>query len=388
MRNAIRAQLVRMQQLRKLTDVNHALTNAASLDELFRLAVDHAAELLSAEKALLLVANEAGVLEQRASHGIDPELGVRLAEYYREPLNETLVPRLAGLLDAQPDRFLGVPLVVTGAIKGILLVTRRNPTHDVDQDEWLLSVLADQAAVALETTRLTETGEFREQLIGIVGHDLRSPLNTISMGAQLLLLHEGLGETETAVARKIARSAAQAARLIDQLLDLTRSRLGGGIPIDPDRMDLEEVCREVVGAMSLSHPDRPLALDVVGDVIGVWDRDRLYQVIANLLGNAIQHGEPRSPIAVRLDGSATEVTIEVSNRGAPIPAALLPTIFDAFRKKRTQHPSREGGLGLGLFIAQQIARAHGGSISATSSETEGTTFRVRLPRRAKPPLAA
>lgn len=381
--------MVRMQQLRKLTDVNHALTNAASLDELFRLAVDHAAEVLAADKALLLVANEAGVLELRASHGIDPELAARFAEQYREPLNETLFPQLAGLLDAQPDRFLGVPLVVTGAIKGILVVIRRNPTHDVDQDEWLLSVLADQAAVALETTRLTETGEFREQLIGIVGHDLRTPLTTISMGAQLLLLHEGLGETETAVVRKIVRSAEQATRLIDQLLDLTRSRLGGGIPIDPDCMDLEETCREVVGAMTLSHPDRPLAVDVlVGDVTGVWDRDRLYQLIANLVGNAIHHGEPRSPIALRLDGSETEVTIEVSNRGVPIPAAVLPTIFDAFRKKRTRHPSRSGGLGLGLFIAQQIARAHGGSISVSSSEPEGTTFRVRLPRGAKRPLAA
>jgi signal transduction histidine kinase len=380
--------MARMQQLRKLTDVNHALTNAASLDEVFRLAVDHAAELLAAEKALLLVANHEGVLELRASHGIDPELAVRLAEQYREPLNETLVPRLAGLLDAHADRFLGVPLVVHGAIKGILVVIRRNPTHDVDQDEWLLSVLADQAAVALETTSLAETGEFRDQLIGIVGHDLRSPLTTITMGAHILLLREGLGETETEVVRKIASSAAQATRLIEQLLDLTRSRLGGGIPIDPDSMDLEEACRAVVGEMTLSHPDRPLALDVDGDVTGVWDRDRLYQVIANLLANAIQHGEPRTPISVRLDGRETEVTVEVSNRGDPIPAAVLPTIFDAFRKKRTRHSSRRGGLGLGLFIAQQIARAHGGSISVSSTESEGTTFRVRLPRRGKPTLPA
>src|SRR4029079_14554045 len=155
-----------------------------------------------------------------------------------ERRNGTLSPRLAGLLDAQPDRFLGVPLVVHGAINGILVVIRRDATRDVEQDEGLLSVLADQAAVALETTRLTEIGEFRDQLIGIVGHDLRSPLSTIMIGAQVLLLREGLGEAETAVARKIATSAAQATRLIDQLLDLTRSRLGGGISIDPARMDL------------------------------------------------------------------------------------------------------------------------------------------------------
>jgi sigma-B regulation protein RsbU (phosphoserine phosphatase) len=378
----------RMQQLRKLTQVSHALTNAASLDELFRLAVVCAAELLAAEKAVLLVAGAADVLELRASHGIDPGLALRLAEHYREPLNETLVPRLAGLLDARPDRFLGVPLVVTGEIKGLLVVIRRNPGHDVDHDEWLLSVLADQAAVALETTRLTETGEFREQLIGIVGHDLRNPLTTITLGAQILLLREGLGESETAVARKIASSAAQATRLIDQLLDLTRSRLGGGIPIDPAPMDLERTCREVVGEMTLSHPDRPIAVEVRGDVTGVWDRDRLYQVIGNLVGNAIQHGEPRSPIELRLEGDEAEVTVEVSNRGEPIPAAMLPAIFEAFRKKRTRHPSRSSGLGLGLFIAQQVARAHGGSIAVGSSENQLTTFRVRLPRGVRPPPPA
>lgn len=388
MRHVIRAQLARMQQLRKLTDVNRALTNAASLDDLFRIAVDHAAELLAAEKTLLLVANHEGVLELRASHGVEPELAVRLAEHYREPLNETLVPRLAGLLDAQPDRFLGVPLIVHGAINGILVVIRGDATRDVEQDEWLLSVLADQAAVALETTRLTEIGEFRDQLIGIVGHDLRSPLSTITIGAQVLLLREGLGEAETAVARKIASSAAQATRLIDQLLDLTRSRLGGGIPIDPEPMDLEEACREIVNAMALSHPDRPISVDVSGDVAGVWDRDRLYQVIANLIANAIHHGAPRTPIAVRLDAHETEVTVEVSNRGDPIQAAILPTIFEAFRKKPTRHPSRSGGLGLGLYIAQEIARAHGGSISVSSSDVEGTTFCVRLPRGPRAPPSA
>jgi signal transduction histidine kinase len=271
---------------------------------------------------------------------------------------------------------------VAGTIKGILAVTRPAIATSTEEDEWLLSALADQAAIALEKTRLDEIAEFREQLIGIVGHDLRNPLNTVLMAAQLLLLREGLGEQETELARKIASSASLATRLIEQLLDLTRSRLGGGIPIDPEPVDMNDVCREVIGQTELTHPDRPLRVEVRGDSTGVWDRDRMVHLLANLVGNAVQHGEPRTPIELRIDGGETELVIEVANRGNPIPPATLPFIFDAFRRGQTVDSSRAHGLGLGLFIAQQIARAHGGSIAVTSSENDGTTFRVCLPRSA------
>jgi signal transduction histidine kinase len=108
----------------------------------------------------------------------------------------------------------------------------------------------------------------------------------------------------------------------------------------------------------------------------------MYQLLSNLVGNAVQHGEPRSPIAIRIEAGEASIDLEVASRGNPIPPATLPFIFDAFRRGRADHPSRTGGLGLGLFIAQQIARAHGGSITVTSSENDGTTFRVHLPRRA------
>ncbi len=292
-----------------------------------------------------------------------------------------MIQRLAEILGEQPESFLGVPLVVAGAIKGILVVIRPAPSSSAEHDEWLLSALADQAAVALEKTRLDEIGEFREQLIGIVGHDLRNPLNTVLMAARLLVLREGLGEKETELARKITNSASLAVRLVDQLLDLTRSRLGGGIPIDPEPFDMNDVCLQVIGETELTHPERPLRADLRGDLRGVWDRDRMYQLIANLVGNAVQHGEPRSSVELRVDGGETEVVIEVANRGDPIPPASLPLIFDAFRLRGSRR-SRTHGLGLGLFIAQQIARSHGGSIGVTSSASDGTTFRVRLPRGA------
>jgi signal transduction histidine kinase len=366
----------RLQRIRKLTEVSRALTYAASLDEVFKLTVDRAADLLDADKSLLMVANGDGFLALRSSHGVDAAMAKRV----HEPLSEGLAQRLARLFDEPPESFLGVPLVVAGAIKGILFVIRSAASNGEEHDEWLLSALADQAAVALERTRMDEIGEFREQLIGIVGHDLRNPLNAIMLAAHLLLHPEGLGEREAELARKITRSASLAARLIDQLLDLTRSRLGGGIPIDPERFDMNDVCRQVCGETELTHPDRPLRVDVRGDLTGVWDRDRMYQLLDNLVGNAVQHGEPRTSIDLRVDGRETEVIIEIANRGEPIPAETLPFVFDAFRQGRTAHPSRTHGLGLGLFIAQEIARAHRGSIAATSSQTDGTTFRVRLPR--------
>ena len=370
----------RLHRMRKLTEVSRALTYAVTLDEVFRLTVTHAADLLAAEKSLLLITSDHGRLSVRASHGVD----VALADRFQEPLSEALVEHLAALLDTPPQNFLGVPLFVDGAIKGILLVIRTTPTTTGELDEWLLSALADQAAAALEKTRLDEIAAFREQLIGIVSHDLRNPLGTIQMGAHLLLQSEGLGPKSTEVARRIARSAAVATRLIDQLLDLTRSRLGGGIPIDPRRMDMAEIWQNIIGETELTHPDRSLHVELNGDLNGVWDRVRIYQLLTNLVSNAVQHGAPRSPIGLRADASEAEVIIEVSNRGEPIPAEAMPFIFDAFRSGRHGDPSRAQqlglGLGLGLFIAQQIARSHGGLITVTSSEREGTTFRIRLPR--------
>jgi signal transduction histidine kinase len=369
-----------MGRMRKLTEMSHALVSATSLDDMFRLVADHAVDLVAAERSLLLVANDAGMLTVRASRGLHPAVAGHVTERFCEPLTETTMTRLAALLEAPQNGMSSVPLIVAGAIQGILIVLRPAAPQDPDYDEWLLSALADHAAVALETNLLNQLGEFREQLIGIVGHDLRTPLSMIVMGAQVLLEREGLGAYETEIARKITTSAGLATRLIDQLLDLTRSRLGGGIQIERAPVDLNDICRQVVGEIQLTHPDRPLTVDIEGDLTGMFDADRIYQLLANLVGNAVRHGAPRSPIALSICGAGGGVVIEVANKGEPIPPAMLPIIFDAFRKKRSANPSRSQGLGLGLFIAQQIARSHGGSIAVSSSDNDGTCFRVSLPR--------
>src|SRR4029077_11279058 len=174
----------------KLTEVSRALTYAVSLDEVLQLTVDRAVDLLGGEKSLLMIMNDDGLLSLRASSGVD----AALVERFHEPFSETLIARLRALLDVEPEHFLGVPLVAAGAITGILAVIRPAASTAVERDEWLLSALADQAAVALKKRRLDQTGESREQLMGIVGHDLRNPLGAIQMAARVLLAREGLGE--------------------------------------------------------------------------------------------------------------------------------------------------------------------------------------------------
>jgi signal transduction histidine kinase len=373
----VRSGNIQLQRIRRFTEVSRALTNAASLGEVFQLTAERAAELVGAEISLLMLADSDGVLAIRASCGVDPTL----ASQIREPMSELLVPRLAELLGATGKSFVAVPLVVSGTITGVLVVVRNQPAASAVQDEWLLSALADQAAIALEKNHLDEIGVFREQLMAIVGHDLRNPLNSIAMAAEVLLNREGLGIKETELTRKITRGTALALRLIDQLLDFTRSRLGGGIALEPAVFDMNDVCRQVIDETELRNPDRALQVEIRGDLVGVWDRDRMYQLLSNLLGNAVTHGAPDSPIKVLIETDETGIAIEVANRGKPIPEAVLPFVFDAFRQGRVDHSSRKGGLGLGLFIAQQIARAHGGSIAVTSSDSKGTSFLVRMPRR-------
>jgi PAS domain S-box-containing protein len=225
-----------------------------------------------------------------------------------------------------------------------------------------------------EHHRLAQEMRLGELFTGVLGHDLRSPLSAISAGAAIL--KEGLpAEQSEAIGRRISASAARMARMIEQLLDLTRIRAGGGMPIRRAHMDLAELCEQVVREIEIAQRSRHIEMTVVGGLRGSWDPDRLAQVVSNLLGNAARHGAP-GPIEATLDGrEEAEVMLVVYNRGS-IPPPLMAHLFDPF----AQGPSGRGGLGLGLFITKQIVEAHGGSLSVWSTPSEGTSFQVRLPR--------
>jgi signal transduction histidine kinase len=187
----------------------------------------------------------------------------------------------------------------------------------------------------------------------------------------------------------VARIAASAERMeimISQLLDFTRIRLGRGILLEPSEVDLGEVARSIIEELEPVRR-REINLELTGDVIGTWDRDRLSQLLSNLAGNACQHGTPEAPVAIRLDGTQNErIRIEMWNGGA-IPKHLLPVIFEPLRQAGDHAEKQAGpsGLGLGLYITQQIAFAHGGTIGVRSNEADGTRFVIELPRHPSSP---
>ncbi len=221
--------------------------------------------------------------------------------------------------------------------------------------------------------------EARERFIGILGHDLRNPLNAIVMGVELL---GDLPAPHSNVVATVARSAHRMEVMIRDVLDFARGRLGDGIPVVPSQVDLHRVCEEIVAEMTQAYPARTFSFEAAGDLRGEWDPDRVEQVLSNLVGNAVTHGE--GAVRVTASDAGGDVVMTVHNQGAAIPAAMISTLFDPFSRAVQDVSGKHGaadGLGLGLYIASEIVHAHGGTITVSSVQGEGTTFAVRWPRK-------
>jgi len=215
----------------------------------------------------------------------------------------------------------------------------------------------------------------RELFLGIMGHDLRNPLNTIA--ASIYSLEKNAGDPVRRAAGRMSRAAQRMTRMIDQLLDFTRARLGEGIPVQRRPADLREICAAVVEEFEAQQQSR-VRLAAGDSVSGLWDSDRMAQALSNLIGNALAHGSSEDPVEVRLSSGGGTVRVEVANRGRPIPESDRQTIFEPFRRTQASAAQDSSGLGLGLYIAREIVRAHRGSIEVTSDES-GTRFVVDLP---------
>jgi PAS domain S-box-containing protein len=230
---------------------------------------------------------------------------------------------------------------------------------------------------------LAQALSFRDQVIGILGHDLRNPLGAVRALAALLQRRGDLPDSARAAVAEIDRAGERMLEMIRTLLDFATSRFTGGLPIAPVAADLRAVCRIAVDELRAASPGRRIELDVRGDATGAWDPARVAQVVSNLVANALEHGARNTPVRVRVRGGPDTVVLEVRNDGPVIPGELRAVMFEPFcRGSSRRDASSARGLGLGLFIAREIVRAHGGTIEVESSPQRGTTFRVRLPRRA------
>ncbi|WP_425434280.1 GAF domain-containing sensor histidine kinase [Myxococcus fulvus] len=296
-------------------------------------------------------------------------------------------PRLYGV-----ESYIAVPLYRRdGTFFGVMCALDSNPAALPQDKLEIFRHLGDLIGHQLENQDELERSEaqlfsekeaavLREQLLGIVSHDLRNPLNAILMSAATLVRRTDLDERARRAVRRIVDSADRAQRLIRDLLDFTQARMGQVLPVDRQPLDLHELTQQVAEEVQAVAPERVLEVRTQGIGRGAWDADRIAQVLHNLLANAMQYSPPGARIQVSSEAHDQELVLRVHNDGPPIPLEVLPTLFEPMKRGTTNGAERRS-VGLGLFIVDQIARAHGGSVEVASTQAEGTTFSVHLPRR-------
>jgi signal transduction histidine kinase len=230
-----------------------------------------------------------------------------------------------------------------------------------------------------QNDELAQTVRFSEMFVGILGHDLRNPLSAITTAASLLVRRFD-SEAVVKPAMRVLSSGQRMARMIDQLLDFTRVRIGTGIALERRPTDLGELCRLCSEEIEAAVDSSEITIHTRGDPVGAWDTDRLSQLVSNLLSNAVAHGDPGEPVTLAVDGRDPQwVVLRVRNAGV-VSDDVLPLIFEPFKCGADKKRERSSGLGLGLYIGQQIALGHGGKMEVASSADAGTCFTVRLPR--------
>jgi signal transduction histidine kinase len=233
--------------------------------------------------------------------------------------------------------------------------------------------------------RLIDALAFRDQMMGVLGHDLRNPLSAITALAKLTMQRDDLpGDVRERLAQ-MDRAAKRSLAMIESLLDFSESRVKGALPIRPVTARLADIAARVIEELSIANPDRIILLELRGRAPFELDPVRIEQVLSNLVGNALVHGAPDTPINVFVDVRESEALVAVTNRGPVIPAERTRALFQPFAQGHTAYGNgdRPRGLGLGLYIVRQIVTAHGGTVTVDSSAALGTTFVVRLPRCAR-----
>lgn len=403
------------ERLKRLTELTRGFTDASSFSEIMRHAAEHTAGLLDAEKAILMLADEEGLLRVHGSFGVSEEIVSR----FRSMFDESVASRLQGLFGTT-EGFLGVPLVSQGRVIGLLAVMRR-PDHELGTtDEWLLSTLADQIAAHVENARLTAkiehdalllenarlyeserdarrdaevaraeaeaANQAKSEFIANMSHELRTPLNAIAGYVELLEI--GVRGDLNAGQREDLRRISQNQRLLLSLINdvLNFARLEAGriefamtqVPVHESLVTMDALVMPQVLARSLDYEYVPAdpALTVYAD------REKLQQIVLNLLANAIKYTQSGGKIRLSTTEESDRVLIHVRDTGRGIAPEMMERIFAPFVRIDTGYSRTTEGTGLGLAISRDLARAMGGDLTATSTPGEGSTFTLRLLKRA------
>ncbi len=305
---------------------------------------------------------------------VSSDRGKSLMEEARGLVAEMVTAQQQALvsLETQQRRFdvalVGTALGGGGLLAALTVLTFIGARRDLRNAE----------RVAEERAR---THDYQQRAISILSHDIRSPLTAAQLSAERLT--HGVELPPDSIARRSAevvrRSTQRAMRIVNSLLDLTHLRLGDGLPLSPEPADLVTVTRSVVDEANAEGRGR-VELEALGSGDGVFDEVRIGQALANLVANALKYGRPGAPVQVRVDARGDDtLKLEVHNEGEPIPPELVPRLFDPFHRGETKLGARES-LGLGLYIVREIARAHGGQISVSSTQRDGTRFTLVFPR--------
>lgn len=368
------------------------------VDEILEGALDAIERALRTNRSSVLLNDASGVMRFKAFRGLSSEYRGAVdghSPWARgasapEPILVSDVDRddrWAHLLPAFRKEGIAAlaffPLVADGGLLGTLTVyfdvRRELASHEIDVVRAVANHVASAVARFAALCELEETVRFNQVFTAILGHDLRNPLAAIMSSAYVAERRDSEGKLAKPLSR-ILKSGSRMARMIDQLLDFTRARLGAGIPVELRVVDLRALIETAVEELQGANPETQFHVHTEGELHGVWDGDRLCQVFSNLLGNAVDHGIGSEGVRIRVDApSRDRVRVSVHNAGL-IPRELLPRIFEPM-VEASRRRERSSGLGLGLFISREITRAHGGTIEAHSSEADGTTFIVTLPRK-------
>jgi signal transduction histidine kinase len=265
---------------------------------------------------------------------------------------------------------------------------------------WTAETSADRASEMEDVTRFNEAvdqalaesvaryekmvKQSQNMFLAILGHDLRNPLGTVITGASFITQSVDIAPKYVLVANRIFNSGQRMSKLISDLIDFTRTHLGPGIPIKPQQANLGRICTSVVNELRTFHPERLIELIAPEHLDAIFDESRISQVLSNLIGNAIQHGEGTAPVTVILTGTDDTIAIKVNNHGNAMESKTMAAIFDPLVRMAasdSQDFTERTSLGIGLFISRQIMLAHGGDVTVESNDATGTTFTVNMPRQ-------